>query len=225
MFTGIVTAMGSVRRLTQRGEDALLEVGASLELDDVRIGDSISVSGACLTVTSLKDGGFAADVSAETLFSTTLKTVKAGDPVNLEKALRIGDRLGGHIVLGHVDGVGRILEKTVRARSVIFCFEIAPELCRYVVAKGSIAVDGISLTVNRCEKDRFYVNVIPHTAAVTALGVKKTSDSVNIETDILARYLEKLIPGGREKEDTGGKKAGAAGDIDLTLLARQGFLK
>lgn len=225
MFTGIVTAMGSVRRLTQRGEDALLEVGTSLKLDDVRIGDSISVSGVCLTVSSLKDKGFAADVSAETLFWTTLKTVKAGDPVNLEKALRLRDRLGGHIVLGHVDGVGRILEKTVRSRSAIFCFEIAPGLSRYVVAKGSITVDGISLTVNRCEKDRFYVNVIPHTAAVTTLGVKKASDTVNIETDILARYLEKLFPGGREKEDIAERKAGAAGDIDLTLLARHGFLK
>jgi riboflavin synthase len=225
VFTGIVTAMGSVRRMTQRGEDALLDVSASLKPDDVRIGDSISVSGACLTVTSMKDSGFTADVSAETLFSTTLKTVKAGDPVNLEKALRIGDLLGGHIVLGHVDGVGRILEKTVRARSVIFCIEIAPELCRYVVAKGSITVDGISLTVNRCEKDRFYVNVIPHTAASTTLGVKKASDTVNIETDIIARYLEKLIPGGRVSEDTGERKAGDAGDIDLALLARHGFLK
>ncbi len=225
MFTGIVTAMGSVRRLTHRGEDVLLEIGTPLKLDDVRIGDSISVSGACLTVTSLKAGGFTADVSAETLLWTTLKTAKAGDPVNLEKALRIGDRLGGHIVLGHVDGVGRILEKTVRSRSIIFCFEVAPELCRYVVAKGSITVDGISLTVNRCEKDRFYVNVIPHTAAATTLGVKKTSDTVNIETDILARYLEKLIPRGREHEDTEEGKAGPAGDIDLTLLARHGFLK
>ena len=225
MFTGIITAMGSVRRLTHRGEDALLEVGVSLKLDDVRIGDSISVSGACLTVTSLKDGGFTADVSAETLLWTTLKTAKVGDPVNLEKALRIGDRLGGHIVLGHVDGVGRILEKTVRSRSVILCIEAAPALCRYVAPKGSITVDGISLTVNRCEKDRFYVNVIPHTAALTTLGVKKASDTVNIETDILARYLEKLVPGGKENEDPGERKAGAAGDIDLTLLARQGFLK
>ncbi|MBM4315423.1 MAG: riboflavin synthase [Deltaproteobacteria bacterium] len=225
MFTGIVNAMGSVRRLTQRSEDAVLEVGTPLTLDDVRIGDSISVSGACLTVTSLKERGFTADVSAETLVRTTLKTMKAGDPVNIEKALRIGDRLGGHMVLGHVDGVGKILEKTIHSRSVIFCIEIAPELGRYIVAKGSIALDGISLTVNRCEKDRFYVNVIPHTAAVTTLGVKKASDTVNIETDILARHIEKLILGRRDDEDTGERKAGAAGDIDLSLLARHGFLK
>jgi riboflavin synthase len=225
VFTGIVNAMGSVRRLTQRSEDAVLEVGTPLTLDDVRIGDSISVSGACLTVTSLKERGFTADVSAETLVRTTLKTMKAGDPVNIEKALRMGDRLGGHIVLGHVDGVGKILEKTTLSRSVIFCIGFAPELGRYIVAKGSIALDGISLTVNRCEKDRFYVNVIPHTAAVTTLGVKKKSDAVNIETDILAKHLEKLMPGGREKEDTGEGTTGAGGDIDLAVLAKHGFLK
>lgn len=222
MFTGIVATMGSVRRLTLRGEDALLEVDSSLELDDVRIGDSISVSGACLTVTALREEGFTADVSAETLSRTTLKIIKAGDPVNLEKALRVGDRLGGHIVLGHVDGVGRILEKTVRSQSVIFCFEIDPGLSRYVVAKGSITVDGISLTVNRCEKNRFYVNIIPHTAAGTTLGVKKASDTVNIETDILARYLEKLIIADRESN---GEKGNPAGGVDMALLAKHGFLK
>jgi len=222
VFTGIVAAMGSVRRLTLRGEDALLEVDASLDLDDVRLGDSISVSGACLTVTAMRKGGFAADVSAETLSRTTLKTIKAGDAVNLEKALRVGDRLGGHIVLGHVDGVGRILEKTVRSQSVIFCFEIDPGLSRYVVAKGSITVDGISLTVNRCEKNRFYVNIIPHTAAGTTLGVKKASESVNIETDILARYLEKLIIADPEGNS---KKVDPVREVDMALLARQGFLK
>ena len=222
MFTGIIAAMGSVRRLTLRGEDALLEVDAALEMDDVRIGDSISVSGACLTITALKDTGFTADVSAETLSRTTLKTIKAGDPVNLEKALRVGDRLGGHIVLGHVDGVGRIHGKTVRSQSVIFCFEIDPGLGRYVVAKGSITVDGISLTVNRCEKDRFYVNIIPHTAAGTTLGVKKASDTVNIETDILARSLEKLIIANPEHN---GEKGNPAGGVDMALLARHGFLK
>ena len=222
MFTGIVAAMGSVRRLTLRGEDALLEVDASLELDDVRIGYSISVSGACLTITALKKKGFTADVSAETLSLTTLKTINAGDTVNLEKALRVGDRLGGHIVLGHVDSVGRILEKTVRSQSVIFCFEIDSGLGRYVVAKGSITVDGISLTVNRCEKNRFYVNIIPHTAAGTTLGAKKVSESVNIETDILARYLEKLIIADPERN---GEKGGSVSGVDMALLARQGFLK
>jgi riboflavin synthase len=219
MFTGIVAAMGSVRRMTRRGEDALLEVNTSLDLSDAQIGDSIAVSGVCLTVTALNgSGGITADVSAETLSRTTMKSLRAGDPVNLEKALRLGDRLGGHIVLGHVDGVGRILERTARSPSIIFGFEIDPGIDRYIVAKGSITVDGISLTVNRCEKNRFYVNVIPHTAARTTLGSKKVSDTVNIETDVLAKYVEKLTSVGRGTE-------GIAGGVDLALLSRYGFLK
>jgi riboflavin synthase len=225
VFTGISAAMGSVRRLSRRGGDGLLEIDTSLELGDVRVGDSIAVSGACLTVTALKEAGFTADVSEETLSRTTLKSMRTGDPVNLEKALRVGDRLGGHIVLGHVDGLGRILEKSIRSQSVMFCIEIDQDLCRYVVVKGSITVDGISLTVNRCERDRFYVNIIPHTAAATTLGVKQKSDAVNIETDILARHLEKLISGVKETESTSGAKQDAAGKINMDLLSRHGFLK
>ena len=222
MFTGIVAAMGIVRSLTRRGDDALLEIDAPLDLEDVRIGDSLCVSGACLTVTALRRGGFTADVSAETLSRTTLGSAKAGTPVNLEKALRVGDRLGGHIVQGHVDSVGRIVEKTVRSRMLLLGFEIDPRLGLYVVAKGSIAVDGISLTVNRCEKNRFYVNIIPHTAAGTTLGVKAAPDPVNIETDILARHVEKLIHVGEEEKD--GRK-NPAGPLDMDLLAKHGFLK
>jgi riboflavin synthase len=225
VFTGITAAMGSVRRLTRRGGDALLEIDTALELGDVRIGDSIAVSGACLTVTALSGGGFAADVSAETLSRTTLQAATVGARVNLEKALRVGDRFGGHIVLGHVDGVGTIREKTVRSRSVVFGFEVDPPLGRFIVAQGSIAVDGISLTVNCCKKNLFYVNIIPHTASGTTLGIKAVSDRVNIETDILARYLEKLITGGRETSTAAAQPTGSAGGIDLDVLARYGFLK
>jgi riboflavin synthase len=220
VFTGITAAMGSVRRLMRRGGDALIEIDTSLELDDVRIGDSIAVSGACLTVTALSGGGFAADVSAETLSRTTLQAAAAGERVNLEKALRLGDRLGGHIVLGHVDGMGTIREKTVRSQSVAFGFEVDPTLSRFIVGKGSITVDGISLTVNSCEKNLFYVNIIPHTAAGTTLGTKTASDRVNIETDILVRYLEKLISGGKGAGD-----AAFPGGIDMDMLSRYGFLK
>jgi riboflavin synthase len=225
MFTGITAALGSVRRLTRRGEDALLEVDSSLDLDDVRIGDSIAVSGACLTVTAKADRVFTADVSAETLSRTTLRSLKAGDRVNLEKALRVMDRLGGHIVLGHVDGIGRIVEESPRPRSTVFGFEIDPALDRYVVAQGSITVDGISLTVNRCEKNILYVNIIPHTAAGTTLGFKKVADTVNIETDIIARYLEKLISTEKEPDGATRPTAGPAGGVDLEMLARYGFLK
>lgn len=225
MFTGIVAATGSVRSLTQRGEDALLEIHTALDLGDVQVGDSIAVNGACLTVTTRTSGRFTADVSAETLSRTTLKSLKPGDPVNLEKALRIGDRFGGHIVQGHVDGVGRILEKTVRSQSVIFGFEVDPGIDRYIVAKGSVTVDGVSLTVNRCEKGKFYVNIIPHTAARTTLGAKKASDTVNIETDILARYVEKLMVREKECGSAENQMDGAPGGIDLSLLSRHGFLK
>lgn len=225
MFTGITAALGSVRRLTRRGEDALLEVETALDLDDVRIGDSIAVSGACLTVTAKADRVFTADVSAETLSRTTLRSLKAGDRVNLEKALCVMDRLGGHIVLGHVDGIGRIVEKSPRSGSIVFGFEIDPALDRYVVAKGSITVDGISLTVNRCEKNIFYVNIIPHTAAGTTLGFKKVADTVNLETDIIARYLEKLISTGKEPDGATRPTVGPAGGVDLEMLARYGFLK
>jgi riboflavin synthase len=225
VFTGITAALGSIRRLTRRGEDALIEIETALEMGDVRIGDSIAVSGACLTVTTLAGGGFTADVSAETLDRTTLATAKAGDRVNLEKSLRIGDPLGGHIVLGHVDGVGTIRERTVRSRSVVFGFEVDPGLSRYIVEKGSIAVDGISLTVNRCEKSVFYVTIIPHTAAGTTLGIKSVSERVNIETDILARYVEKLVSGGKKPAATAGQPTGTSAGIDMGKLSRYGFLK
>lgn len=222
MFTGIIAALGSVRRLTRRGEDALLEIETSLDLNDVRIGDSVAVSGACLTVTAKAGRVLMADVSAETLSRTTLRDMKAGDRVNLEKALRIADRLGGHIVLGHVDGIGRIVEKSRRSGSILFGLEIDPALDRYVVAKGSITVDGVSLTVNRCEKNTFYVSIIQHTAAETTLGQKNAGDSVNLETDIIARYLEKLISA-QKIPGNSIQSAGPAGGVDLETLARYGF--
>ncbi len=193
MFTGIIQAMGTVRRMTRRGEDALFLIDAPMELEDVKTGDSIAVNGACLTVTAKSGEGFAADVSAETLARTNLSVLKPGDRVNLEKSLRMQDFLSGHIVLGHVDGLGRIQEKTGRSQSVIFGVEVSEELSKYVVEKGSIAIDGISLTVNRCEKNRFYVNIIPHTAQATTLSIRKKGDLVNIETDILGKYVEKFL--------------------------------
>ncbi|MDO8721301.1 MAG: riboflavin synthase [Syntrophales bacterium] len=193
MFTGIIQGMGAVRRMTKKGEDALLLIVAPLELEDVKIGDSVAVNGACLTVTAKSSHDFTADVSAETLKRTNLRALKTGDRVNLEKALRMSDFLSGHIVLGHVDGMGTIREKNVKSQSIIFGVEVEGALSRYVVEKGSITIDGISLTVNSYEKNRFYVNVIPHTAQVTTLGIRKVGDGVNIETDILGKYVEKFL--------------------------------
>ncbi len=211
MFPGIIQDAGVIRKLTRKGVDALLEVQTALSLEDVKIGDSISVSGACLTVTVLGKQGFTFDVSAETLSKTTLGKLKAGDRVNLEMALRMSDFLGGHLVLGHVDCVGQIVEKTARAGSIVFGITVDSALSKYVVAKGSIAVDGISLTVNSCEGSRFYVNIIPHTAEMTTLAGKKAGDSVNIETDILGKYVEKLLNPGK--------------GVDMDFLREHGFLK
>ncbi len=211
MFTGIIEGLGTVSRLLRKGEDALLIIDTPVSLDDVNIGDSISVSGACLTVTEKGAKRFSADVSAETLSRTNLKSLKTGDKVNLEKSLRLNSFLGGHMVLGHVDGIGKIQEKAAKANSIEVGVEIGGELSRYIVEKGSIAVDGISLTVNRCEKTRFYVNIIPHTARNTTLGFKKVADVVNIETDIIGKYVEKFL--NPEKR------------IDMNFLAEHGFLK
>jgi riboflavin synthase len=193
MFTGIIQGMGTVRRMTRQGADALLLIDAPWNGSDLRIGDSVAVNGACLTLTTNSGQGFTVYVSSETLGRTNLNLLKTGDKVNLEKALRMNDFLSGHIVLGHVDGLGKIREKTVRADSIVCGVEVAPDLSRYLVEKGSVAIDGISLTVNRCDKNRFYVNIIPHTAQETTLKIKQLGDQVNIETDILGKYVEKLL--------------------------------
>jgi len=211
MFTGIVEGLGAVKRLTMKGADAVLEIQTAIDLQDVSIGDSIAVSGACLTVTAKTDNIFRADVSAETLAKTTLKSLQAGAAVNLEKSLKVGSYIGGHFVLGHVDTTGRILSRTQKSGSLVLAVEIEDKLSRYIVEKGSVAVDGVSLTVNKFEKSRFYVNIIPHTAANTTLLNKKEADWVNIETDILGKYVEKLLHSAR--------------GIDKNFLAEHGFIK
>jgi riboflavin synthase len=211
MFTGIVESMGTVKRLARIGEDARLFIDTAMNLDDLKVGDSIAINGACLTVTEKTGSIFSADVSAETLARTNIKLLKSGEKVNLEKSLRMNSFLGGHLVLGHVDGMGKIKEKVTKANSIQFGVEIDNELSRYVVEKGSVAVDGISLTVNSCEKSRFRVNIIPHTARNTTLEFKKVADLVNIETDIIAKYVEKFLNPGK--------------GIDMNFLAEHGFLK
>lgn len=209
MFTGIVEGLGKVKRLTRKGADAVLEIEAGISLEEVSLGDSIAVNGACLTVTSRNQNIFQADVSAETLSRTTLGFLQAGHRVNLEKSLRVGGFVGGHFVLGHVDATGRILSQTQKSGSLILAVEMNDNISRYIVEKGSVAIDGISLTVNKLEKSRFYVNIIPHTAANTTLVMKKEADWVNIETDILGKYVEKLMQSSK--------------GIDQDFLAKHGF--
>ena len=193
MFTGIIEATGRIARIEPRGGDVRLIVeAASLGLDDVAIGDSISVSGVCLTAIALDGDTFAADVSNETLSVTSLGALAVGAAVNLEKAMRLSDRLGGHLVSGHVDGVGRVVSVEPDARSQRWTFELPAELARYVASKGSIAIDGVSLTVNEVDDRRFGVNLIPHTVEVTTFRDRRAGDSVNIEVDLVARYVERL---------------------------------
>ncbi len=195
MFTGIIVATGRVSSLTEKGGD--LELGidaAALDVKRIAIGDSISVQGACLTVTRMEDTRFYADVSRETMAKTTLGTLGPGSRVNLEPSLRAGDALGGHWVSGHVDAVGRLRELAQDARSWRLEFELPPSLMRFVASKGSICVNGVSLTVNKVDGRRFDVNIIPHTHEVTTLGELAVGDGVNIEIDVVARYLERLLP-------------------------------
>lgn len=193
MFTGIVQAVGEVRAVTPRGGDVEFLFGiGTLDLAGVAIGDSISVSGCCLTVTRLTDDAFAADASLETLQVTTLGRWRLGQRVNLEKALRAGDPLGGHYVTGHVDGIATVFSTASDARSLRMEFEVPAPLARYIARKGSVCIEGVSLTVNDVAQNRFGVNLIPHTLEVTTLGACQAGTQVNVEVDIIARYLERM---------------------------------
>ena len=194
MFTGIVEELGRVRAVHPHDGGARLEIDASAVLADAVIGASIAVNGCCLTVVELGDGWWAGDAVTETLMRTSLGALAAGDPVNLERPVRLEDRLGGHIVQGHVDGVGELVERApLPDGSTRMQFRMADSLLRYIVEKGSITVDGISLTVAALHDDGFDVAVIPHTLAVTTLGPLQPGDPINLEVDVLAKYVERLL--------------------------------
>ena len=192
MFTGLIATLGTVERLAEGSTSCRLTVRAPQLLSGVKIGDSIAVNGVCLTVVHLRGDTFTADVMPETVRRTTLHLLQPGDRVNLEKALRPTDGLDGHIVQGHVEGVGTIQQIISEGNARVFRIQAPGELLRYIVEKGSIAVDGISLTVTETDDSGFGVSLIPHTAKMTTLGYKSAGDAVNLETDILARYVEKI---------------------------------
>jgi riboflavin synthase len=194
MFTGIVQGIGTVRALEPRGGDVTIEIDTgSVSLAGTELGGSIAVSGVCLTATRFSSNTFAADVSRETLALTTLGGLQVGSQVNIEKALLAGQALGGHYVTGHVDGVGEVVGRHDDARSVRMEFEVPAALARYVARKGSICVDGVSLTVNGVAGRRFDVNLVPHTLEVTTLGALRAGSRVNLEVDIIARYVERMM--------------------------------
>ena len=200
MFTGIVEELGQVKALSLRGNSGTLTVKAKKVLEGTKIGDSIAVNGVCLTVTNIKNNEFSADVMAETVRRSSLGALRDGSYVNLERAMAANGRFGGHIVAGHVDGVGTIAAIEKDDNAIWFTITAPAQVLRYVVEKGSIAIDGISLTVARVETDRFAVSVIPHTAAVTLLGQRRTGDRVNLESDLVGKYVERLLrPAPEEK--------------------------
>ncbi|MFJ6166330.1 riboflavin synthase [Micromonospora orduensis] len=203
MFTGIVEEMGEVVRVTATaGDSALVAVRGPLVTSDARHGDSIAVNGVCLTVVDVADGVFTADVMGETLRRSALGTLRAGDPVNLERAAALGSRLGGHLVQGHVDGVGEVLSREPAEQWETVRFRLPAALARYVVEKGSITIDGVSLTVAEVGADEFAVGLIPTTLTLTTLGAKGVGDPVNLEVDVLAKYVERLL--GARVAETGG---------------------
>ncbi|MCK1797791.1 riboflavin synthase [Streptomyces sp. XM4193] len=196
MFTGIVEELGEVTEVTELGDSSRLRLRGPLVTADVKHGDSIAVNGVCLTVVTFGQGGFTADVMAESLRRTSLGALRAGSPVNLERAVPAGGRLGGHIVQGHVDGTGTVLERTPAEHWELVRIGLPPELARYVVEKGSITVDGVSLTVAAVGRDDFTVSLIPTTLELTTLGSKQADDPVNLEVDVLAKYVERLLAAG-----------------------------
>jgi riboflavin synthase len=215
VFTGIIQAVGRVADLVPTGGDVRLHIDtAELDLDDVVVGDSIATGGVCLTAVAVSARGFAADVSAETLACTTLGGLRPGSEVNLEKALTPTSRLGGHLVSGHVDGVGEVLERREDARSWRFRIQAPNALARYIAAKGSVCVDGVSLTVNTVMGGVFDVNIVPHTFAHTTIGQYAVGTAVNLEVDVIARYLERLVLG---------DPAEATSGLSREFLARHGF--
>ena len=196
MFTGIITAIGTISEATQRG-DLRVVIACPFDPETIAIGASIACSGCCLTVIEKGAGWFAVEVSGESLAKTHLGDWAVGSRINLELSLKLGDELGGHLVYGHVDGVGKVASMTPEGGSVRFVFEVPGELARFVAAKGSVAIDGVSLTVNEVDGNRFGVNVISHTQAVTTLGQAKIGQRVNLEVDMLARYVARLLEHGK----------------------------
>lgn len=218
MFTGLIEGTGKIKGIQRIRDDMRITVSPAFDMTDFREGESIAINGVCLTVTDIGKDWFGMDVSGETLDRSTLGSIGIGELVNLERALRLSERLGGHLVSGHVDGIGKIVKKEPRQRSWLLRIKIQETLSRHTIKKGSVTVDGISLTINTCGKGFFDVNVIPQTGMMTTLLTKNVGDQVNIETDLIGKYVEKFLSkeglDPREKESS---------KINLETLKRHGF--
>jgi len=219
MFTGIIEGLGAVTAVRPAGSGRRLAIAAAFDLAGTKVGDSISVNGACLTVVAIAGRQFEVDVSPETLAKTTIGSFRLGERVNLERALRLSDRIDGHLVSGHTDGTGIIDSREAAGNAVIVTVTVAEALTRYMIVKGSVAVDGVSLTINHLEAGRFTVSIIPHTAGLTTIGFKQKGERVNIEADLIGKYVEKFLSA------PAGLPPAAPSGVSMELLAKAGYIK
>ncbi|MFZ5944464.1 MAG: riboflavin synthase [Bacillota bacterium] len=216
MFTGLIEELGTIKTINNGPASSLLKIQGNIVLNDVRLGDSIAVNGVCLTVVRFSDNDFDAQVMEETLKKTNLKELRTGDKVNLERALKMGDRLGGHLVSGHIDGVGKIIEQTKHDIAIVTRITAPSYILEFLIPKASIAIDGISLTVVDVNADDFTVSLIPHTMSLTTLGIKKVGAIVNLESDMIGKYVKRFT--GNNNQSNNRK------DLSLSFLAENGFL-
>ena len=221
MFTGIIESCGSILGIRPDGEGKILEIGCDLDLSDTRIGDSIAVNGACVTAVSLGKSRFSVDMAPETVSRTTFNRMTRGSRVNIERAMKLSGRIDGHLVSGHIDGTGRITAIQKESNAVIVGVAVAKDLAMDMIEKGSVAIDGISLTINQVADDGFEVSIIPHTFAMTTIGFKQVGDLVNIETDMIGKYVRKFVTAGRQGSGDGQQPSTG---ISMATLAKNGFL-
>jgi riboflavin synthase len=218
MFTGIIEGFGTIRNIkaSGKGEGKIFSIESDFDLTETKLGDSIAVNGACLTAVAISHRKFDVDVAHETLSMSTHGKSVSGERVNLERAMRLSDRLDGHLVSGHIDGTGIIKEKKNLGNAVIVTISIPKDLSSQMIKKGSVAIDGISLTINKLEPESFEISIIPHTAKITTVGIKNAGDRVNIETDMIGKYVEKFVLGKKDDKKTS--------NIDMNFLTKTGFL-
>jgi len=221
MFTGIIEGLGTLAAIRSSASGARISVEADYSLSGTRVGDSIAVNGACLTAVTVAGRRFEVDISPESLAMTTFAEARKGDRVNLERALRLGDRLDGHLVTGHVDGIGNIASRTRVGSAIEIAVTIPENLSRYLIHKGSVAVDGVSLTINACEPQQFKISIIPHTARMTTVGFKPVGSRVNIETDLIGKYVERFT---NPEERSAAPSVTENRGVDLDFLNKTGFL-
>ena len=221
MFTGIIEGLGTIAGIRSSGQGKRLTIEADFSLDQSKVGDSISVSGACLTAVKIDGKRFEVDVSPETLQITTFGQAKVGERLNIERAMCLSDRIDGHLVSGHIDGTGVVRQRESLGNAIIITVKLDESLTRYMIVKGSVAVDGISLTINTCESDNFSVSIIPHTAKLTTIGFKGKGDRVNIETDMIGKYVERFMTGMPDLEK---KNSSKKSSIDQAYLIKTGFI-